>query len=54
MSTRFVPLLLSLFFVLTGVPAQASTPYRPPDLEKEIFDAKKIKLGKFDRTDAVG
>ena len=54
MSTRFFPLFLSLFFFLSGVPARAATSYRPPDLEKEIFDTKKIKLEKFDRTDAVG
>ena len=54
MSTRFFPLFLSLFFFLSGVPARAATAYRPPDLEKEIFDTKKIKLEKFDRTDAVG
>jgi hypothetical protein len=54
MSTRFFSLFLSLFLFLSGVPAQAATAYRPPDLEKEIFDTKKIKLEKFDRTDAVG
>ncbi len=54
MSTRFFPLVLSLFFFLSGVPARSATAYRPPDLEKEIFDTKKIKLEKFDRTDAVG
>ena len=54
MSTRFILLFLSLFFFLSGVPAQAATAYRPPDLEKEIFDTKKIKLEKFDRSDAVG
>ncbi len=54
MSTRFFPLFLSLFLFLSGVPARAATAYRPPDLEKEIFDTKKIKLEKFDRTDAVG
>ena len=54
MSTRILPLLLSLVFFLCGIPAQAATAYRPPDLEKEIFDTKKIKLEKFDRTDAVG
>jgi hypothetical protein len=54
MSTRFLPLLLSLLLFFTGVPAQAATPYRPPNLEKEIFDTKKLKLEKFDRTDAIG
>ena len=54
MSTRFFPLFLSLFFFFSGVSARAATAYRPPDLEKEIFDTKKIKLEKFDRTDAVG
>lgn len=54
MSTRFLPLLLSLLFLLTGVPAQAASAYRPPNLEKEIFDTKKLKLEKFDRTDALG
>ncbi len=51
---RFQPLVLSLLFFLTGFPGQAATAYRPPDLEKEIFDTKKIKLDNFDRTDAVG
>ena len=54
MSTRFLPLFLSLLFFLCGIPAQAATAYRPPDLEKEIFNTKKIKLDNFDRTDAVG
>jgi Lon protease (S16) C-terminal proteolytic domain len=54
MPTRFLPVLLSLLFFLCGIPAQAVTAYRPPDLEKEIFNTKKIKLEKFDRTDAVG
>lgn len=54
MSTRFLPLFLSLFFFLCGIPVQAATAYRPPDLEKEIFNTKKVKLDKFDRTGAVG
>jgi hypothetical protein len=54
MSTRFLPLLLSLFCLLSGLPGQAATTYRPPNLEKEIFDTKKIKLEKFDRSAAIG
>ena len=51
MSTRFLPLLLSVLFLFTGGLVQAATPYRPPNLEKEIFDTKKLKLDKFDRLD---
>ncbi len=54
MSTRFLSLLLSLLFLLSGLPGQASTAYRPPDLEKEIFDTKKVKLEKFVRSAAIG
>lgn len=54
MSTRFLPLALAFLVFLTGEPAQAATPYRPPNLEKEIFNTKKLKLDNFDRSDAVG
>lgn len=54
MSTRLLPLILCFFVTLAGLAAHAAAPYRPPNLEKEIFDTKEIKLGKFDRTDAVG
>ena len=33
---------------------QAATGYRPPDMEKEIFDTKAIKLDKFDRFGLIG
>ena len=42
--------------LLAAVAMVASTfgdTYRPPDLEKEIFDVKKVELDKFDRSGAV-
>jgi hypothetical protein len=54
MSTRFLAIFLAVWVVVTGLPTQAATPYRPPNLEKEIFDTKKLKLDNFDRSDAVG
>jgi len=46
---------LSLAVLAAGwllLPAAADT-YRPPDLEKKIFDEKKVELDKFDRSGAV-
>jgi hypothetical protein len=41
--------------ILTGwfAPVQASSLYRPPDMEKEIFKPKKVELDKFDRAGLV-
>ena len=51
-TTRFASLLaVALMATPTLAPAAAS--YRPPDLEKEIFDVKKISLDKFDRSGLV-
>ncbi len=40
--------LVALVIVATSVLAPAVPGYRPPDLEKELFDVKKIALDKFD------
>jgi hypothetical protein len=45
----FVAAALLAFPVL----AKAAAGYRPPDLEKEIFDVKKVSLDKFDRSALV-
>ncbi len=45
----FVPALCLLF----GAVASAQQGYRPPDLDKEIFDVKKVDLDKFDRSGLV-
>jgi len=44
-----------LAVALTALPvlAPAAPGYRPPNLEKEIFDVKKISLDKFDRAGLV-
>lgn len=34
-------------------PAAADSPYRPPDMTKEIFPVKEVKLDKFDRSGLV-
>ncbi|MCU0796881.1 MAG: hypothetical protein MUF31_13210 [Akkermansiaceae bacterium] len=47
--------LIARSIVVAGsllLPALADS-YRPPDLEKEIFDVKKVELDKFDRSGAV-
>ena len=45
-------LVLAGIFAL-GTLAPAATPYRPPNLDKEIFKVKKVKLDRFDRAGAV-
>jgi|688.fasta_scaffold25502_5 hypothetical protein len=45
----FVPALCLIF----GAVATAQQGYRPPDLDKEIFDIKKVDLDKFDRSGLV-
>lgn len=51
-TARFVSFLaVGLVALPTLAPAAAG--YRPPDLEKEIFDVKKIELDKFDRSGLV-
>jgi hypothetical protein len=45
----FVPALCLIF----GAVASAQQGYRPPDLDKEIFDVKKVDLDKFDRSGLV-
>ncbi|MEM1084046.1 MAG: S16 family serine protease [Verrucomicrobiota bacterium] len=48
----FAACLLVTAFLLPS-PVEAGPPYRPPDLEKEIFDTGEVKLDKFDRAGAV-
>ncbi len=45
-------LLASLGLILSSFPVAAA--YRPPDMEKEIFDSKEVSLNKFDRAGLVG
>lgn len=53
MSLR-VPCLLALVWsVFLSSHLSAATAYRPPNLKKEIFDTKELKLDKFDRAGAV-
>lgn len=53
MFARPSALIACLMFLLCGAVAEAASPYRPPNLEKPIFDPGKVKLDTFDRTDAV-
>ena len=50
-----VALGAAVFFV-SMLPAalQAATGYRPPNMDKELFDAKAVKLDKFDRYGLIG
>lgn len=52
MILRIFPILLLVLTLLVGGVAQAG-PYRPPNLDKEIFDTKELELDKFDRSGAV-
>lgn len=52
MTARIFPTLSLIIALVIGGIAQAG-PYRPPDLEKEIFDTKKVELDRFDRSGAV-
>ncbi|MBN8460193.1 MAG: hypothetical protein J0M04_20390 [Verrucomicrobia bacterium] len=53
--TASVRILSFLAIALVAFPmlAKAAAGYRPPNLEKEIFDVKKISLDKFDRSGLV-
>lgn len=51
-TSRFVS-FLAVGMVALPTLAPAAAGYRPPDLEKEIFDVKKIELDKFDRSGLV-
>lgn len=44
---------LALWLAFLAGPLLLADTYRPPDLEKEIFDVKKVDLDKFDRAGAV-
>jgi len=52
-TSRVVSFLAAALMALPGS-ASAAPGYRPPDLEKEIFDTKAISLDKFDRSGLVG
>jgi hypothetical protein len=47
--------LTAITLILTSLPGQihAAGLYRPPDMEKDIFSAKKLEIGKFDRAGLV-
>ena len=49
----FCAVLVGLVLAGWFSPLQASSLYRPPDMEKEIFKTKKIDLDKFDRAGLV-
>ncbi len=51
-TVRFV-LFIAAAMMAFPMLAKAAAGYRPPDLEKEIFDVKKISLDKFDRSGLV-
>jgi hypothetical protein len=53
MFSRLSLRVLCLLVLTGGVVAEAASPYRPPNLDKPIFAAEKVKLDSFDRTDAV-
>ncbi len=40
--------------LLAVAPVRAAAPYRAPDMDKELFDAGKVELDKFDRAGVVG
>lgn len=52
---KLVCLAQSFLVALVCLPlaVSAAASYRPPDLEKEIFDVKKVSLDKFDRSGLV-
>lgn len=52
MNRRFFSVFILALGLFFGGLAQADS-YRPPDLEKEIFDTKAIDLDRFDRSGAV-
>jgi len=52
MISRVLSALLLALGLFSGGLVHADS-YRPPDLEKEIFDTKEIELDKFDRSGAV-
>jgi len=45
--------LLAALILVMGAPAFAQQGYRPPNLEKEIFDVDKVDLDRFDRSGLV-
>lgn len=50
--SRLISFLAIAFLALPGL-ATAAPGYRPPDLEKELFDTKTLSLDKFDRSGLV-
>ena len=50
--TRFIVVLFVSFFALASM-AFAASAYRAPDLEKELFDTKKIKIDEIDLSGLV-
>lgn len=49
---RYALPLAAALLAVSGIPADAA--YRPPDMDKKIFDSGKIKLDKFSRAGLVG
>ena len=50
--TRLIAVLVASLFALASM-ASAASAYRAPDLEKEIFDTKKIKIDEIDLSGLV-